>query len=219
MHATNMKNSQTPTHYTYCMVIVRSCQIAHTGRRLLLCAVHFLSRSDGHGKLPSTVPDTITTWVGQSVALSKKEGIGFSDMASLRVFKSFFVSLELPYSVNFGETVTIKPVVFNYLSKNVLVCEPAPLYFHMCTHKHTQHIHTYRHMHKNAHTHTHTHTHARTHARTHTHAHTYTHTHIHTYSIHMLTIQYSQTHALCLFIHSNAPCVTLPRSLAGDLFN
>ena len=79
-------------------------------------------RTDGHGKLPSTVPDTITTWVGQGVALSKEEGIGFSNMASLTVFKSFFVSLELPYSVNFGETLTIKPVVFNFLTNSVMVC-------------------------------------------------------------------------------------------------
>ena len=80
-----------------------------------------LPRSDGHVKLPATVPDTITTWVGQGVALSKEEGIGFSNMVSLKVFKDFFVSLELPYSVNFGETVVIKPVIFNFLKKSVLV--------------------------------------------------------------------------------------------------
>ena len=124
---------------------------AHTQADISCCVPSTSSpRTDGHGKLPSTVPDTITTWVGQGVALSKEEGIGFSNMASLTVFKSFFVSLELPYSVNFGETVTIKPVVFNYLSRNVLVCEHNPLHIHLhaqtdiCrpAHMHTQHAHT-----------------------------------------------------------------------------
>ena len=141
--------------YSWCCTHVRMVHVealwAHTQADISCCVPSTSSlRTDGHGKLPSTVPDTITTWVGQGMALSKEEGIGFSNMASLTVFKSFFVSLELPYSVNFGETMTIKPVVFNFLSRDVLVCERNPLHVHLHTqthicrpaHTHTQHTQT-----------------------------------------------------------------------------
>ena len=122
--------------YSWCCTHVRMVHVealwAHTQADISCCVPSTSSlRTDGHGKLPSTVPDTITTWVGQGMALSKEEGIGFSNMASLTVFKSFFVSLELPYSVNFGETMTIKPVVFNFLSRDALVCERNPLHVHL----------------------------------------------------------------------------------------
>lgn len=37
----------------------------------------------------------------------------------LRVFRPFFISVDLPYSVRRGEIVAIPVVVFNYLSKDV----------------------------------------------------------------------------------------------------
>lgn len=37
----------------------------------------------------------------------------------LRVFRQFFISVDLPYSVRRGEIVAIPVVVFNYLSKDV----------------------------------------------------------------------------------------------------
>lgn len=62
----------------------------------------------------STVPDTITTWVGEAFALSRQTGLGISPQAQLTVIKPFFVSLELPFSVNFGEAVTVTPLVFYF---------------------------------------------------------------------------------------------------------
>ena len=41
----------------------------------------------------------------------------------LTASKPFFVSLELPFSVNFGETVTVTPLVFYFGSRSrVNVC-------------------------------------------------------------------------------------------------
>jgi len=37
----------------------------------------------------------------------------------LRVFRPFFISVDLPYSVRRGEIVAVPVVVFNYLSKDV----------------------------------------------------------------------------------------------------
>ena len=64
--------------------------------------------------LNSTTPDTITTWFAESIGLHSEVGLGVSRRAQLRVVKDFFVSLELPFSVNFGEAVTIIPLVFNF---------------------------------------------------------------------------------------------------------
>lgn len=62
--------------------------------------------------LNSIAPDTITTWLGEAYSLSKGAGLGISRQSQITVSKPFFVSLELPFSVNFGETVTITPLVF-----------------------------------------------------------------------------------------------------------
>ena len=65
----------------------------------------------------STAPDTITTWNAEAFALNQLTGLGISQRAQLTVAKDFFVSLELPYSVNFGETVTVIPLVFYFGSE------------------------------------------------------------------------------------------------------
>jgi prenyltransferase beta subunit len=79
------------------------------------------TNNDGIGRVDTTAPDTITTWHGEAVAMSRNMGIGFSELTKLTVYKPFFVSLELPYSVNFGEKVVIKPVVFNFWEEDVEV--------------------------------------------------------------------------------------------------
>ena len=59
------------------------------------------------------MPDTITTWTAEAVALSSDKGLGVSPEASLIVKKALFASLELPYSLNWDETLKITPLVFN----------------------------------------------------------------------------------------------------------
>ncbi|XP_046569086.1 CD109 antigen-like [Haliotis rubra] len=72
---------------------------------------------DGRASIQTTVPDTITSWVASAFAISPRSGLGVSPTsAKLRVFRSFFVSLNLPQSVVRGEQVVVQASVFNYLT-------------------------------------------------------------------------------------------------------
>ena len=82
------------------------------GTFLELCVI-FFSSITGRASLDTIVPDTFTTWTAEAVALSSDKGLGVSPEASLIVKKALFASLELPYSLNWGETLKITPLVFN----------------------------------------------------------------------------------------------------------
>ena len=43
------------------------------------------------------MPDTITTWVMQAVAINNKTGLGLATPLNIVVFKEFFVSVKMPY--------------------------------------------------------------------------------------------------------------------------
>ncbi|XP_050425560.1 CD109 antigen-like isoform X2 [Adelges cooleyi] len=75
---------------------------------------------DGRASIKSTVPDTITSWVIMAFSVDSLYGLGLLNAPKkLRVFRPFFISVDLPYSVRRGEVVAIPVVVFNYLSKDV----------------------------------------------------------------------------------------------------
>lgn len=76
------------------------------------------------------VPDTLTTWFSEAYALHSTTGLGIARQTQLTVVKPFFVSLELPFSVNFGEAVTITPLVFNLIKTVPTVTVSNSLY--MC---------------------------------------------------------------------------------------
>ena len=63
------------------------------------------------------VPDTITSWFITGFALSAENGLGLTERAEkLKVFKPFFIVLDLPYSIKSGEIVAVSIIVFNYLN-------------------------------------------------------------------------------------------------------
>ncbi|KAJ6633451.1 CD109 antigen [Pseudolycoriella hygida] len=65
-------------------------------------------------------PDTITSWYITGFATNEKFGLGVTeDKTVFKVFKKFFVSLNLPYSAKRDEGVLIQIVVFNYLARKV----------------------------------------------------------------------------------------------------
>jgi len=76
---------------------------------------------NGRAVVPSTVPDTITEWVGNAVCLNDQDGLGVSEPASLIAFQPFFVSMRLPYSVIRGEKLPVRVTVSNYQSKCMAV--------------------------------------------------------------------------------------------------
>ncbi|XP_067934592.1 alpha-2-macroglobulin-like protein 1 [Watersipora subatra] len=77
--------------------------------------------STGAATVASTVPDTITEWVGNTVCLDEQDGLGVSPASSLIAFQPFFVSMNLPYSVIKREKMPIAVTVSNYLSQCLAV--------------------------------------------------------------------------------------------------
>ncbi|XP_028394711.1 complement C3-like [Dendronephthya gigantea] len=69
---------------------------------------------NGRVMFPVTVPDTITSWVLQAIAVSNTTGFGVTPSFSLKVFKPLFLSLKLPYSAQRGEQISVITTVFNY---------------------------------------------------------------------------------------------------------
>lgn len=70
--------------------------------------------SQGFMQMPVTVPDTITTWIMQAVAINNNTGLGLATPLRIVGSRKFFVSLRIPYSVKRGEQVAVLATVFNY---------------------------------------------------------------------------------------------------------
>ena len=77
--------------------------------------------SNGMVDIKSKAPDTITSWVGEAFALHPQSGLGISASVELVVRKSILISLQLPYSVNLKEILTINPQIFNLGLLNIQV--------------------------------------------------------------------------------------------------
>lgn len=76
----------------------------------------------GSGNVTRNVksPDTITSWFITGFATNNQYGLGVTaDKTKFKVFKNFFISLHLPYSVKRGEAVLIQIVIFNYTPQKV----------------------------------------------------------------------------------------------------
>ncbi|XP_054003817.1 CD109 antigen-like isoform X1 [Hylaeus anthracinus] len=81
---------------------------------------NFSSGYDGRNELKRNVPDSITSWVLTAFSVNDVHGLGLiEEPRKLKVFRPFFIAMDLPYSVIRGEIVAIQIVVFNYLNKGV----------------------------------------------------------------------------------------------------
>uniref|UniRef100_A0A6P4ES42 TEP1-F n=1 Tax=Drosophila rhopaloa TaxID=1041015 RepID=A0A6P4ES42_DRORH len=75
---------------------------------------------NGFEMVHKEIPDTITSWVITGFSLNPISGFSMTKSHSkIRVFKPFFVSSNLPYSVKRGEVIAIPLVVFNYMDSPV----------------------------------------------------------------------------------------------------
>ncbi|XP_059143995.1 CD109 antigen-like [Physella acuta] len=78
--------------------------------------------ANGSASITATVPDTITSWVVSAFAINSNSGLGVAPtQARLKVFRPFFASLNLPYSVTRGEQLALQANVFNYLPDDMQV--------------------------------------------------------------------------------------------------
>ncbi|KAK3922691.1 CD109 antigen [Frankliniella fusca] len=76
--------------------------------------------ADGRASLKRAVPDSITSWVVTAFSVDPLYGLGLTPQPSkLTVFRPFFVTVDLPYSVVRGEAVSLPVVVFNYMDRDV----------------------------------------------------------------------------------------------------
>ncbi|VDO83235.1 unnamed protein product [Haemonchus placei] len=79
---------------------------------------YFEISSNGEAVYQSMAPDTITSWVASAFAINDNSGLGVAPTTSkLRVFRPFFIRLNLPYSVKRGEKFALQVLVFNYMEK------------------------------------------------------------------------------------------------------
>ncbi|KAK6016257.1 Alpha-2-macroglobulin family protein [Ostertagia ostertagi] len=79
---------------------------------------YFEISSNGEAVYQSLAPDTITSWVASAFAINDNSGLGVAPTTSkLRVFRPFFIRLNLPYSVKRGEKFALQVLVFNYMEK------------------------------------------------------------------------------------------------------
>nr|XP_055095106.1 C3 and PZP-like alpha-2-macroglobulin domain-containing protein 8 [Symphalangus syndactylus] len=78
---------------------------------------HCLNISDPSGEetLSVKVPDSITSWVGEAMALSTSQGLGIAEPSLLKTFKPFFVDFTVPPLIIRGEQVKIPLSVYNYM--------------------------------------------------------------------------------------------------------
>lgn len=73
------------------------------------------SDSQGVAKFKAKAPDSITSWILSAFSINENFGFGLSNQkSSVRVFRPFFIKLNLPYSIIRGETVNIQAIIFNY---------------------------------------------------------------------------------------------------------
>ena len=68
--------------------------------------------SKGEKEIVLTAPDTITTWYLRAISTSEK-GISIGE-SEIRVFRDFFLKVDVPYSVIRGEEFPIKVTIYNY---------------------------------------------------------------------------------------------------------
>ena len=74
----------------------------------------FFNSPSGLVTMNVTLPDTITTWVMQAVAINNKTGLGLATPLRILASRNHFISLKMPYSVKKGEQVSLLVTVFNY---------------------------------------------------------------------------------------------------------
>ncbi|XP_032907680.1 complement C4-B-like [Catharus ustulatus] len=89
--------------------------------------------SPGKHSVQNFAPDSITTWEVQAISISPEKGFCVAKPHTFAVFKDFFVSLRLPYSVRRHEQLEIKAVVYNYLPNDLQVVVRMDAVKELCT--------------------------------------------------------------------------------------
>ncbi|XP_059495590.1 complement C4-like [Stegostoma tigrinum] len=68
----------------------------------------------GENQFNVVLPDSITTWEVQAVGMFNNKGFCVAEPKTIKVFKEFFISLRLPYSVKRNEQLEVRAILYNY---------------------------------------------------------------------------------------------------------
>ncbi|NXW64348.1 CO4 protein, partial [Eurystomus gularis] len=90
-------------------------------------------KNPGNHSVKNFAPDSITTWEVQAISISPQKGFCIADPHTFTVFKDFFISLRLPYSVRRHEQLEIKAVIYNYLPNDLQVMVTMDAVKGLCT--------------------------------------------------------------------------------------
>lgn len=71
--------------------------------------------NDGYVKLMKTVPEEITSWSVSAVSISPEHGFRFSNFAQVTVAQDFFIEVNLPNTVRYGEILKVDVLIFSYV--------------------------------------------------------------------------------------------------------
>ncbi|XP_072331393.1 complement C4-B-like [Scyliorhinus torazame] len=75
--------------------------------------------SRGEHKFQLNIPDSITTWEIQAVGMFEEKGFCVAEPKKMKVFRPFFISLRLPYSVKRNEQLEVRAILYNYLTRPI----------------------------------------------------------------------------------------------------
>ncbi|HVS39374.1 MAG TPA: alpha-2-macroglobulin family protein, partial [Gemmataceae bacterium] len=82
----------------------------------LLWRPEIVTDDEGHAALPLELADSITTWRLSASAVAADGKLGAAQLP-VKVFRDFFVDLNLPVALTRGDEVGVPIVVYNYLDK------------------------------------------------------------------------------------------------------
>ncbi|KAJ1150854.1 hypothetical protein NDU88_003642 [Pleurodeles waltl] len=78
--------------------------------------------SEKSANVQGSVPNSVTTWVATAFVFSEGLGLGLtSEPAELQVKHTFFISMNLPYSVTRGEQFILEVILVNHLQQTMEV--------------------------------------------------------------------------------------------------
>uniref|UniRef100_UPI00398E8F28 complement C4-A-like n=1 Tax=Pristiophorus japonicus TaxID=55135 RepID=UPI00398E8F28 len=77
--------------------------------------------SEGDHKIKNYIPDSITTWEIQAVGMFANKGFCVAEPKKMKVFRPFFISMRLPYSVKRHEQLNVRAILYNYLDQDLEV--------------------------------------------------------------------------------------------------
>ena len=69
----------------------------------------------GEGQISSQMPDSLTTWQFQAVAIHPDKGICVAEPYKAKTYKELFVKVNMPRVAVKGEHLTVRATFFNYL--------------------------------------------------------------------------------------------------------